>query len=292
MNGDVRPEVNKILNAIEQGNLPKDEMIRRIETLIQTEAEKSDAEIDLTLISACEDLLEELNLHETAPTDDRLFANQQGVQARIQRTKLRRKAAKAGLRVVAAAAALMVLLVAIDVIFDRGWFVEHSTQDEQQYVVQGECADPGLIEEGTARDPAADSELVTTSYEELVAFLGYEPILPNWMPETMQLIDYRSSKHSDEEFIVVTYSNNASDSFVQYTQICYHHLENARVSFEQSAEGEIITFNSVAVYKANNLHRNLFHWTIGNSVFSLNSNLADEENFKIIHSITGEENHV
>ncbi len=288
MNGDVRPSVNKILTAIESGNLSKEETIRRIEALVEEETNKPDAQADLDLICACEDLLEELNLHKSISLEDHMAATKQQVAARIQQTTRSRKAWKAVARTAAVAAAIMVLAVAIDVIFDRGWFKQFSTVDEQQYVVQGEATDPNLLDESAAEDTGIPSEIVTTSYSELVSFLGYEPILPTWLPENLQFEKYQANRHSNEEIIVVPYLDTTSGQTIQYMQACYDQIEEANLSFEQTAEGELLTVDSIKVYRAVNIKRVRYNWSIGSNVFTLSGTLTDKDAIKIIQSTSEE----
>ena len=93
-----------------------------------------------------------------------------------------------GNAIAAVAAAILILIVVGDGILNREWLSGSSTDDEQQYAIQGKILDPGLVGEGAATDDdtTADS-LTTTDWEDVVDFLGMEPILPGYLPiNTMQ----------------------------------------------------------------------------------------------------------
>lgn len=78
-----------------------------------------------------------------------------------------------GLRAVAVAAAILVLVVVGDGILNREWLFGHSSDDEQQYAIQGQVIDPGLVEDGNASGEDAAGVLTTTDWDAAVGFPRY-----------------------------------------------------------------------------------------------------------------------
>lgn len=284
MNGDDRTAMIKILNAIDYGKLSYKETIRRVEALVQTEVTKQDSESDIKLISACEDLLEELNLCESKTLESHMTTNRTQVMLKIKRALFRRNAWKATIRITAATAAVFVTLLIADVVFQRGWFLKYSTEDEQQYVVQGQSFDPNLIGEGSATNTTVSSDLTTDCYEKLASFLGYEPVFPTQLPERLSVNGYHANRFIDEEICTVYYADATSNEITQFTQVRYTHIEDAYIAFEQNAEGELLMIGSVPIYRSMNMDRTYYSWSIDSNIFSLSGMLSDEDAIKMIQS--------
>ena len=110
----------------------------------------------------------------------------------------------------------MVLLIG-DGILKRGWFKKYSTPDGQQYVVQGQEINPGIISEGVADNEPRTGELTTTNLDEAIKFLGFEPDLPTWMPDGWTAENYNINLLPDEKIIKAIYKNEVEDVIIFFT---------------------------------------------------------------------------
>lgn len=281
MHGDTRLSTAKILNAINYGTLSQEETVRRLEELVRLELEKGGEESDVELITQAEDLLQEMLAKDAQPIESREAETKAAVLRRIAVEKKRQHIRKAALKVASVAAAFMVLLIG-DGILNRGWFKKYSTPDGQQYVVQGQKIDPGIISEGVADNEPRTGELTTTNLDEAIKFLGFEPDLPTWMPEGWKLTNYEVGVVTDETIIKATYVN--ADDIIVFIQKKYTDLDNAYASFEQNAEGHVITIGNTEVYYSENTNRVRYNWKKENDVFSLSGNLASKDANQIILS--------
>ena len=281
MHGDTRLSTAKILNAINYGTLSQEETVRRLEELVRLELEKGGEESDVELITQAEDLLQEMLAKDAQPIESREAETKAAVLRRIAVEKKRQHIRKAALKVASVAAAFMVLLIG-DGILNRGWFKKYSTPDGQQYVVQGQEIDPGIISEGVADNEPRTGELTTTNLDEAIKFLGFEPDLPTWMPEGWKLTNYEVGVVTDETIIKATYVN--ADDIIVFIQKKYTDLDNAYASFEQNAEGHVITIGNTEVYYSENINRVRYNWKKENDVFSLSGNLTNEDANQIILS--------
>ena len=282
MHGDTRLSTAKILNAINYGTLSQEETVRRLEELVRLELEKGGEESDVELITQAEDLLQEMLAKDAQPIESREAETKATVLRRIAVEKKCQHIQKAALKVASVAAAFMVLLIG-DGILNRGWFKKYSTPDRQQYVVQGQEINPGIISEGVADNELRTGELTTTNLDEAIKFLGFEPDLPTWMPEGWKLTNYEVGVVTDETIIKATYVVNADDIIV-FIQKKYTDLDNAYTSFEQNAEGHVITIGNTEVYYSENINRVRYNWKKENDVFSLSGNLTNEDANQIILS--------
>lgn len=281
MHGDTRLSTAKILNAINYGTLSQEETVRRLEELVRLELEKGGEESDVELITQAEDLLQEMLAKDAQPIESHEAETKAAVLRRIAVEKKRQHIRKAALKVASVAAAFMVLLIG-DGILKRGWFKKYSTPDGQQYVVQGQEIDPGIISEGVADNEPRTGELTTTNLDEAIKFLGFEPDLPTWMPEGWKLTNYEVGVVTDETIIKATYVK--ADDIIVFIQKKYTDLDNAYASFEQNAEGHVITIGNTEVYYSENINRVRYNWKKENDVFSLSGNLASKDANQIILS--------
>lgn len=281
MHGDTRLSTAKILNAINYGTLSQEETVRRLEELVRLELEKGGEESDVELITQAEDLLQEMLAKDAQSIESREAETKAAVLRRIAVEKKRQHIRKAALKVASVAAAFMVLLIG-DGILNRGWFKKYSTPDGQQYVVQGQEINPGIISEGIADNEPRTGELTTTNLDEAIKFLGFEPDLPTWIPDGWMLTSYEVGVITDETIIKATYAK--ADDMIVYIQKRYADLDNAYASFEQNAEGHVTIIGNTEVYCSENINRARYNWKKDNDVFSLAGKLSNEDANQMILS--------
>lgn len=284
MHGDTRLSTAKILNAINYGTLSQEETVRRLEELVRLELEKGGEESDVELITQAEDLLQEMLAKDAQPIESREAETKATVLRRIAVAKKRQHIRKAALKVASVAAAFMVLLIG-DGILNRGWFKKYSTPDGQQYVVQGQEIDPGIISEGVADNEPRTGELTTTNLDEAIKFLGFEPDLPTWMPEGWKPAGYDVVILADEKRFRVQYTNSNTNTKFVYSQILYTQMEEAYASFEQNSNGQSFEIGKIKIYQSVNTDKKRYNWTVDNSVFSLAGDVDYDTVYQIICSI-------
>lgn len=283
MHGDTRLSTAKILNAINYGTLSQEETVRRLEELVRLELEKGGEKSDVELITQAEDLLQEMLAKDAQPIESREAETKAAVLRRIAVEKKRQHIRKAALKVASVAAAFMVLLIG-DGILNRGWFKKYSTPDGQQYVVQGQEINPGIISEGVADYEPRTGELTTTNLDEAIKFLGFEPDLPTWMPEGWNVENYYVAAVSDSLKIITNYVT-PDVQIVAFSQTRFLSIEDAFLSFEQNQEGTLFQIDKIEVYSAQTLERNRYTWKIDEDIFSLSGVINDTEALQMIISI-------
>lgn len=63
--------IRQVLNLIEYGNISQTEAVQRLEAMIQSEIEKQDESADMELVTACEELLWQINTHGRIAFEDK-----------------------------------------------------------------------------------------------------------------------------------------------------------------------------------------------------------------------------
>lgn len=169
------------------------------------------------------------------------------------------------------ASVLMVVLFGVEIPFNREWLSGSSTQDEQQYIISEQTIDLGLVDEGKADDSMADPQsITTTNLDEAIAFLGFAPAMPQWMPDGWELLPYYASRTASSERFVATYAHDEQDYNLVYQTVYYYDAERASAAFEQNRTGEEIDLaNGKTVYISENFNDTTCVWYESLACYSL-----------------------
>lgn len=273
--------IGRILDCIEYGSISQDEAIRRLETLLQFEMERQDRPADMELVTACEELLWQIHTHGQLIFEDKRKENQAELTRRLDQDRNRAAVIRLVLRAAAVAAVVLVLFVVGDGILNREWLSTRSTDDGQQYMVQGQVLDPGLVEKGNAAGGETTSSLTTTKWDEVVAFLGMEPAVPTQLPDGWSTELYYAARFEEELILHVSYSSYSNEEDPTATLFFlwdhYFSAKDAELAMEQNADGEWIEIGDMQVYMTANLERNRFVWIDGMTVCSLTTTCELDE---------------
>ena len=279
MGGQKKTSIMQILELIEYGSIPQNEAVHRLEALLQTEIERKDRAADMELVEACEELLWQIGTQGRLKFEDKRKENQAALMRRLERKRRRTAALRMGTCAAAAFAVILVLAVLGDGILKREWLSGNSTEDEQQYAIQGQSIDPGLVEEGVAAgdDNIAD-RLITTDWEAVVAFLGTEPLRPDHLPEGWRVGHYHAIRFDDEQILTISYINEADPTAtMKFLWDHYFSVEAANLALEQNKDGELMEIGGIRVYRSSNIEKNRFVWIEGTTVCSLTTTCDAKE---------------
>jgi hypothetical protein len=289
MGGQKKTSIIRILELIEYGSIPQNEAVHRLEALLQSEIERKDKAADMELVEACEELLWQIGTQGRLKFEDKRKENQAALMRRLERKRRRAVALRVVTRATAVVAAILVLAVLGDGILNREWLSGNSTDDGQQYAIQGQSIDPGLVEEGiaTGDDDTADS-LTTTDWRAVVAFLGMEPALPAHLPEGWRIGHYHAIRFDDEQILTISYINEADPTAtMKFLWDHYFSVEAANLALEQNKDGELMEIGGIRVYGSSNMEKNRFVWIDGMTVCSLTTT-CDAKDAEALISTFGE----
>ena len=263
--------IKQILELIEYGSIPQNEAVRRLEALLQSEIERKDRAADMELVEGCEELLWQIGTQGRLKFEDKRKENQAALMRRLDRKRRRTAALPVVMRAAAAAAAILMLAVVGDGILNREWLSGNSTDDGQQYAIQGQSTDPGLVEEGVAAgDDGTTGSLTTTDWGAVVSFLGMEPILPAQLPADWRVDQYHAAKFDDELILNTSYINEADPTAtLMFLWNHYFSVEAATLALEQNKDGELVEIGGMQVYVSSNMEKNRFVWIDGMTVCSI-----------------------
>lgn len=287
MNGDCGTAVKQIMNAIEYGKLPTDETQRRLMELIQKEANRTDGPADEELISACVDLMERLQGRVVEEDEARITALNRRIADAIKKKQREQERRRTAFRAVSAIAAVLALIVGIGVPLHWTWFESWSTPDEQQRVIMGHEITVDMVTAAIAENEAKEP-IVVSNFSEFEEHLGFDPGIPAKLGDEW-IAEYGSIRFfTGYVQIVVIYARSAAPNEKMTCMACYFtDSEYAYFSFEQNAEGEIVSLGNTDVYVSDNLERSTACWYSSNMYVWLSGNATADELLRMILSMIG-----
>lgn len=287
MNGECGTAVKQILQAIENGTIPVDEMQRRLMELIQKEANRTDGPADEELMSACIDLMERLQGREHVEDEERIAALNQRIADAIQKKQQSQERWHTAFRAVGAIAAVLVLLVGIGVPLRWTWFESWSTPDEQQYVIMGHEITIEMVVAAIAENEAK-APIVVSDFSEFEKHLGFDPKIPSVLcgEWTEAYGSIRFFSGYIQILAKYVHTENPEKSIV-CTINYFTDIEYAYLSFEQNCEGEQMSIQGMDVYLSNNVERNSATWYNNNMYAQVVGLVSSEEAVELLLRLLG-----
>ena len=132
----------------------------------------------------------------------------------------------------------------------------------------------------------AVQELTTKNWDEAVAFLGYVPEMPTWIPDGWVLDEYYCAIFKNFSIFDVTYSCQGFNEYLAYSIEHYYGSEPLHGTFEQDGIGyETFTATGQRLYITSNTGSSVILWHDGSNVNSVIGPVAADELIHMVESI-------
>lgn len=285
MNGG-RTIMVEILNAIEHGTLSVDETRRRLEGLIDKEIQKTDAPANMQLVDECEKLLWELNTNGKIPFVSHLEENRAAVTGRIRKQQHAFSFLRNTLRIVAAAAAILILVIGTEVLLHKEWLNTTPTPDGEQLLITGETVDPGLVSEGIASVNGDAQKLRTTLLSEAMEFTDHHFHVLSSLSDNWNVAYYSGVKIRNYIRLVAVYEKQ-NNGFLTIDATWFADVQEACLTFEQNREGDKINRGGNDLYMASNMDKVVCMWIEGQNVYTLTGTVSMSEAIQIYDELYG-----
>lgn len=272
MNGVRTSCTERILTAIEYGNLTNEETERRIVELIEAEVGKTDSAADMELIDACQSLLWQLHSHGTVAYDSHAEQNHEKLMARIAKTEKRRSIDLRPLRWVAVAAVVILLFVGVRF----SWFEHSDTPDGQQHVITGQEITVEMVQAAIAENTGKDA-VETTDLQELRDIIGFDPHIPETIADEWHVSACAAWFARNCVQVTVTYENRyVPDDTLIYVINFYSSVSDSYLTFEQSDKGEDTLVGEQQVYLSVNVERSIACWCKDNMICEVSCRMKED----------------
>ena len=245
-------------------------------------------EVDIEYVLACQRLIASLHSKEAARTESHAEHNFEAAHAKLRQEKHSvQKGRKRAIRYGFAVAFLLVVLAGADILLTKRQINVSYSPDHEQIVYDGMMTMPGILEMAGANIQGdAVQELTTKNWDEVVAFLGYVPGMPTWIPDGWVLDEYYCAIFKNFSIFDVTYSCQEFNEYLAYSIEHYYGSELLHGTFEQDGIGyETFTATGQRLYITSNTGSSVIFWHDGSNVNSVIGPVAADELIHMVESI-------
>lgn len=276
-------KMDELLQAIKEGELSKDEIIKRLNSAIDREYQKKKG-ADMAFVAACENLLDKLLGGDKTP----FVSHTAKYLSEIRRNTVVRTKPKARpmVRLASVVVSILVLVVLSNAAFHWNWFVGSPTADQQQYVIKGHQVDLSLISKCIAEHRPDSTRFSTTNWNEMVDYLGFEPEVFQ-DTEAIQMIKCNARVMSSEIQISVVYKELTTEKSIVFQSIFCTDINDAYMTYEQESGYKREIADIGVLYVSNNHANSAYIWIKDNVVFSILGDIDDSLAEMMIRTIGG-----
>ena len=285
---EAQNQLEAIKQSILDGRLTHGQICDALAEEIKKELQKSAEEVDIEYVLACQRLIASLHPKKAAQAESHAEHNFQAAHAKLQQEKHSvQKGRKRDIRYGFAVAFLLVVLAGADILLTKRQINVSYSPDHEQIVYDGMMTMPGILEmAGADIQGDAVQELTTKNWDEVVAFLGYVPGMPTWIPDGWVLDEYYCAIFKSFSIFDVTYCHQDSHEDLIYSIERYYGSEPLHGVFEQDGIGyEVVTATGQQLYITSNTGSSVILWHDGSNVNSVIGPVAADELIHMIESM-------
>ena len=285
---EAQTQLEAIKQSILDGRLTHGQICDALAEEIKKELQKSAEEVDIEYVLACQRLIASLHPKKAAQAESHAEHNFQAAHAKLQQEKHSvQKGRKRAIRYGFAVAFLLVVLAGADILLTKRQINVSYSPDHEQIVYDGMMTMPGILEmAGADIQGDAVQELTTKNWDEVVAFLGYVPGMPTWIPDGWVLDEYYCAIFKNFSIFDVTYCHQDSHEDLVYSIERYYGSEPLHGVFEQDGIGyEVVTATGQQLYITSNIGSSVILWHDGSNVNSVIGPVAADELIHMIESM-------
>lgn len=278
-------QIEAIRQSIASGDLTAQQIHNTLLSEITAELSKSQEEVDIDYVNACQEFLMELNSSRVDATQSHYEQNLAAIRKIFQpcfsfvpHTIWGR---------LATVLCLVVLITTAGLLMPEGWIITRQSEDEGQYIMQGVETPNGLrsvAEAGPALSNIGYHR--TANWKEAVTILGGIPHVPTWMPSNWSVYEYGLELSNVLSSFTITYQNDTTGAGIVYETTVYFALDQMTEIVEQNERGEYVTIaNGTQIYVSSNFDYISATWNTNNTSYFLGGTITEEQLIRIIESI-------
>lgn len=291
MNGNCDTKVKQILDAIEYGKLLPADTEKRLLDMIECEINKEDTAADMGLISIAQDLLFEmhsLSCERTEESERRLDQLRKRISGTVAKREAYGNAKRRVIKIGAAAAVFILLVVGICSPIQWTWYESWSTPDEQQRVVKLHAVTLDLVSQAIADHGTSEVHTVGAAHE-VGEYLGFDLGIHQRLGDKWEFQEGYIQYCLDSIEVVIRYTQiEYPDKRLTCNITFFTDSEFAWFMFEQSQEGTCVSVDCYDVYVSRNLDRVSAAWYQGTTILHLSGDVTEEEILMLTLEMIGE----
>lgn len=278
----------ELLESLKTQGLSQQEMLNRLDAIIDAESARPEGKRDRELIQACIDLQWFLTTGEHY-TSEKEVARLKLDSALHKREKQTANGHGHSAKVLAAVfclvAVVIVLPIAGQTLLSRKWIEGQTVDGGEVYRLNGNEVDPGMMKEAIAENSDDDISIITSDREMIAQIPGVREIMLNYIPEGWENGEYKYLRIAGTQFYAETYYSKQNQKDIRYRSVSFENMNSVSNEIQQDAAGIEKRINEVSVYFTNNNEVTVATWSIDLNNYTLFAPVSEEEVQKMIESI-------
>lgn len=277
-------QIEAIRQSISSGDLSAQQIHDTLLTEISAELSKSQEEVDIDYVNACQEFLMELNSSRVAAARNHYEQNLTAVRRRLQshfsfgpRTILGR---------FAVVMCLAVLTTVTSMLLPEGWIITRQSEDEGQYIMQGIKTPEGFVSVAEAGPATGRSGIyVTSDWAEVIQYMGGIPPVPQWLPSGWYVSQYSVGLMSSVSSLTISYAHPDIATILTYTYYAFFDSNLYMVVEQDEAGSYEVLKNGTNVYVTTNLGNQTATWYTDHAEYMISGELTREELLRVAEEI-------
>ena len=272
--------LEQLKHSIATGEMTGSELVRRLQMMIQHEISKPEKEVDTEFIEACSSLIEIVYPDITKRPEGYYEEQEAKFKLRLRQREKARKRQRISRPAIAVAAVLVIVFLSVGSLRFH-WFTAESTPDQQQLIIQGHEVSVDMVAKAIA-EHQEEGYFETSDINELDKYLGFSVSKQMIKFDSWRLIRLTCSTSPISIIASFEYKNDVENKSIVQFITWFSNAENALLSFEQNAEGNIEDNNGVNVYFMSNYDYNTCIWIDNVTVYTFSSNTLQMEELELL----------
>ena len=281
----------ELLESLKKQGLSQQEMLNRLDAIVDAESAQPEGKRDRELIQACIDLQWFLTTGEHY-TSEKEVARQKLDSALNKRERQtangRRHPAKTLAAVFCLVVAAIMLPIAGQTLLSRKWIEGQTVDGGEVYLLNGQEVELAMLKKAIADRADEDIEIKTSDFSALSGLIGVQSIHPEHLPSGWICEEYRYKRIDSVVYYVERYICEKDE--IEYRCVVFPDADSVVGGLEQNETGQTILIGSKKVYLTDNIDTMTANWNVGLQKNTLHGKYTLDELKEFIESIKYEKN--
>ena len=276
----------ELLESLKTQGLSQQEMLNRLDAIVDAESARPEGKRDRELIQACIALQWFLTTGEHY-TSEREVARLKLDSALHKREKQTANGHGHSAKVLAAVfclvAVVIVLPIAGQTLLSRKWIEGQTVDGGEVYQLNGQAVELDMLKKAIADRIDEDIEIKTSDFSVFSGLIEVRGIHPEHLPSGWVCEEYSYTRIDSTIYYAESYLNGQNR--IEYRCTVFQDADSVIGGKEQDETGQKLQMGSNKVYTTENINTKTATWSVGLTDYSLYGNYTLEELRNFVESI-------
>lgn len=260
----------ELLESLKKQGLSQQEMLNRLDAIVDAESAQPEGKRDRELIQACIDLQWFLTTGEHY-TSEKEVARQKLDSALHEREKQTANGQGHPAKTLAAVFCLVVAAIMLPMagqtLLSRKWIEGQTVDGGEVYQLNGQEVELDMLKKAIADRTDEDIEIKTSDFSALSGLIEVQSIHPEHLPSGWVCEEYSYTRIDSIIYYAESYLNEQKR--IEYRCTIFPDADSVVGGMEQNGAGQEATIGSVKVYMTSNIEKQMANWNENLTSFSL-----------------------